>query len=106
MRTAALLGVVALLLSGCVFFDAAPRLFEVENLTGELLIITARDEQRGTFNAEPGELIRIAVKDEGCNSRSRVATSSSGTVVAQIPGACREYRWTIRGVNDSTYAKY
>ena len=103
MRTAALLGVVGLLLSGCVAYDALPRGFEVKNLTGEQLIITARDEPRGTFYAESGELIHIMVAQEGCESRSRVATSSSGTVVAQMPGACRGYRWTIRGVNDSTY---
>ena len=106
MRRAALLGAVGLLLSGCVAFDAAPRLFEVKNLTGERLIITPRDEPRGKFPAESGELIRIAVEPEGCDSRIWLATSSSGTVVAQVPGACREYRWTIRGVNDSTYEKY
>jgi hypothetical protein len=103
MRAAALLGAVGLLLSGCVAYDALPRGFEVYNLTGEQLTITARDEQRGTFYAEPGELIHLMVQPEGCESRSQVARSDSGTVVAQIPGGCRGYRWTIRGINDSTY---
>lgn len=106
MRTAALLGVVVLLSSGCVAFDPAPRLFEVKNLMGERLGISPLHAPPGAFTAESGELIRIAVDQEGCDSRGWVATSSSGDVVAQITGACLEYRWTIRGVNDSTYESY
>jgi hypothetical protein len=78
----------------------------VNNLTGERLIITPRDDPTGTFYAESGELIHIIVAQKGCDSRSWVATSSSGTVVAQLPGACLEHRWTIRGVNDFTYERF
>ena len=107
IKAAASLGVVVLLLSGCVAYDAPPpRGLEVNNLTEERLSVAPRGEPLGTFHAESGELIHIIVAQLGCDSRSWVATSSSGTVVAQIPGACLGYRWTIRGVNDSTYERY
>ena len=102
VRTAALLWSVLLLLPGCAF-DAPPRLFEVENLTHERLRLQGLDDPRGTFYAEPGEFIAIPVAETGCDSRAWAATSISGTVVATVPGACRDHRWTIRGVNDSTY---
>lgn len=106
-KAAASLGVVVLLLSGCVAFDPLPpRGFEVHNLTGERISVAPPAAPGATFYAESGELIHIMVAQKGCDSRSWVATSSSGTVLAQIASACMEYRWTIRGVDDSTYERY
>lgn len=95
-------GVVGLLLAGCAY-DAPPRLFEVKNLTAERLTLQGAVGPSGKFYAEPGGLIHIPVEPRGCDSYIWLAISSSGTVVAQLSGGCLDHRWTIRGVNDSTY---
>jgi hypothetical protein len=98
-----LLGVAGLLLSGCIF-DQWPRpSFEVVNLTAQELTLERPDGQGGIFQVSSGGTARILVTEERCDSRGWVATFDSGTIVAQVPGGCVGHRWTIRGVNDSTY---
>ncbi len=95
---------LGLMLSGCVAYDAIGQYFEVKNLTGERLTLT-HISSRTIFHATSGELIHPPVSKLGCEWSGWVASFDSGTIVAQIPGGCRGYLWTIRGVNDSTYQK-
>jgi hypothetical protein len=105
VKGAALFAVAAFLLGGCTYIEPGPSLFRVENHTGQTLVIGPRvpDPAEPPKTAEPGEIRVFDPKPDGCESRPWVATTGSGDVVAEIPGACREHTWTIRGLNDSTY---
>lgn len=103
--TIAAVGAAVLSFAGCVPYDAPTPIFEIKNLTGEQLILTPLDHTPVTVRATPGAITGIPVNQDVCDSFGWVATSESGTIVAQIPGGCRGYLWTIRGINDSTYEK-
>ena len=101
MRRAALLVVLGLALSGC--WDPLPRDFRVMNETNQTIVLQPRGNQTRRLPLEPKEAGPVAVEDEGCESSGWVATTTSGVVLAEIPGACVGHTWTIRGPNDSTY---
>ncbi len=95
---------LGLMLSRCVAYDATGQDFEVKNLTGQRL--TLKHINSGNiFHATSADIVALPVDEAGCESSGWVASFDSGTIVAQIPGGCRRYVWTIRGVNDSTYEK-
>lgn len=104
----ALLGVAVSVIGAVMFFssfgDRAPSEFVVENHTGQTLIVGPDAPGSGTpQRAKPGDDLWFTPRDDGCDSSPWVATTTSGEVLARIPGACADHRWTIRGPNDSTY---
>ncbi len=103
--TAISLGVVGILgLSGCAFgYDVVEPTFEVMNLTGSPLLLRPLDGSSFRRDAPPAEIIHLEVSEEGCGSHGWIATTPSGNAVAQVSGGCPGHRWTIRGINDSTY---
>jgi hypothetical protein len=95
----------AVFLSGCMIPNVGPPMLRVENLSPQDLDVSPKtaDELRPPVTVAAGDAMFFAPDAEGCESRPWVAVSESGSVVAEIPGACTGHIWTIRGAGDSTY---
>ena len=73
------------------------------NETNQTIVLQPRGNQTRKLPLEPKLMTPVSVVDAGCESSGWVATTTSGVVLAEIPGACVGRTWTIRGPNDSTY---
>jgi len=111
LRTAILVGIFSLLMSGCGFVDPLPKLFRVTNHTQQVLVIREKEiPGKGEVafpgtpkSVSPGGTVTFVPTLKGCESHAWVATSEAGDTIAEIPGGCIGHDWTIRGVNDSSY---
>jgi hypothetical protein len=95
--------VICLLLSGCQWPDRGPDRLLVTNKTQETLIVQPRNGRETPVTIPVGKTMEYAGQAPGCEKAPWVATTLSGDVVAEIPGACEGHTWTIYGVNNSTY---
>ena len=104
MRWIALLLVGLLALSGCIGDPDVPKL-RVENRSGQVLLVGPRVEgpDASRERVEPGQTIAFYPQRQGCESRPWVATTPSNEILAELPGACVEHRWTVTGPTASTY---
>ena len=100
---AALLVVMCLLLSNCRWPDRGPDLLWVTNKTQETLIVQPWNGHETPVTIPVGKSMTYPGQPPGCEKAPWVATTLSGDVVAEIPGACAGHEWTIYGVNNSTY---
>ena len=100
---AALLLLIVVLFSGCRWPDSGPDRLWVVNKTQETLIVQPRNAHETPVTIPAGKSMEYAGQPPGCEKAPWVATTLSGVVVAEIPGACAGHEWTIYGVNNSTY---
>jgi hypothetical protein len=75
----------------------------VTNKTQETLIVQPRNGHETPVTIPVGKSMTYPEQSLGCEKVPWVATTLSGDVVAEIPGACDGHEWTIYGVNSSTY---
>jgi hypothetical protein len=100
---AALLLLIGVLFSGCRWPDSGPDLLWVTNKTQETLIVQPRNGHETAQTVGVGKSTTYPGQSPGCEKAPWVATTLSGDVVAEIPGACAGHEWTIYGVNNSKY---
>lgn len=83
--------------------DRGPDLLWVTNKTQETLIVQPRNGHETPVTIPVGKSMKYPEQPLGCEKAQWVATTLSGDVVAEIPGACAGHEWTIYGVSNSTY---
>lgn len=107
MKRAVLLLLAGLLITGCgwSWLETPAKAFRGENLTGQTIIVRPRtpDPSSRPITVRPGATWSAQPDPDTCEFTPWVAVSESGQVLAEIPGACAGHRWSIRGLNDSTY---
>jgi len=93
------------LLTGCLVPDVGPPVLRVYNYSSQALEVSPKvaDRLRPPQRVASGESMVFDPVADGCESRAWVARSESGSVVAEVAGACSGHTWTISGPGESSY---